>query len=117
LHYLFQRAGRIPGSQSEKQIMVMSEDIERLDSQLQHHKEELRQDMEQIRSNVEAARETVSPKRILLDHPFLILGLAALGGFILGNRGGKILAAGKPAAKAALSTVATQAAMRAVRGY
>src|SRR5215471_612100 len=100
--------------------MVPSEELERLDSELEHHKQELRRDMAQIHSNVSAVRETVTPRGLVSKKPLLITGLAMLAGFIFGYRGGVIaqatgpvLMAGRPVAKAALTSAATQAASRA----
>jgi hypothetical protein len=112
--------------------METDEELERLDSELERHKEELRHDVTQIKSGIQAGRDAVSPTKLLGRKPLLIMGLAMVAGFVYGYRGYSVVEAMqptveavKPAAKAAFGTAVTaglnaaaaQAGARAVRAY
>jgi hypothetical protein len=64
-----------------------TENIKRLESELEHQEEDLRKDLTQIKSKIQATKAEFSPNR-LIEHKLLpISGLALVLGFALGYRG------------------------------
>ena len=64
-----------------------SENIQRLESELQYEEEDLRKDLTQIKSKIQETRAELSPKRLIEQKLFPISGLALVLGFALGYRG------------------------------
>jgi|HubBroStandDraft_4_1064222.scaffolds.fasta_scaffold357276_2 hypothetical protein len=64
-----------------------TENIKRLESELEHQEEELREDLTQIKTKMHATRVELSPNK-LIEHKLLPISvLAFLLGFALGYRG------------------------------
>jgi hypothetical protein len=96
--------------------MSASEDVHRLQSQLEHQKSDLREHTSQINEKLQEARAQLSPTKVVQQRIFLLSGLAFALGFALGYRGVAVEEFGKPVARAVLTTSGKQAATRAIRG-
>ena len=63
-----------------------TENIERLESELQQEEEDLRKDLTQIKGKIQATRAELSPNKLIEHNLFPISGLALVLGFALGYR-------------------------------
>ena len=96
--------------------MSSSEDVHRLQSELENKKSDLREDTAQINKKLQETRTQLNPTKLIEQRIFLLSGLAFALGFALGYRGVPMEEFCKPAARVLLTTAGKQAATRAFRG-
>ena len=75
-----------------------SENLHRLESDLEDEKRDLRKDFESITEKARETRAELSPTSLVRGRIFLLSGLALALGFVLGLRGFPIEDVGKPVA-------------------
>jgi hypothetical protein len=66
--------------------MANDEDIRRLESELERHKEELHEDAAQLSAKVQEARAELSPNNLAQNRVLVLSGIAFVLGFLLGWR-------------------------------
>ena len=93
--------------------MNESENIHRLESDLEDKKRDLREDFEQISIKARETRAELSPTRLMRERILLLSGIALVLGFLLGYRGVPVEEIGKPAARSLLTNAGKQAGIRA----
>jgi hypothetical protein len=93
-----------------------SEEIQRLESDLEHEKEDLREDVTRINNKLKKTRANLSPAKLVQGRVFLLSGLTLGLGFALGYRGVPIEDIGRPVARTILTTAGKQAATQAIKG-
>jgi hypothetical protein len=93
-----------------------SEEIQRLESDLEHEKEDLREDVTRINNKLKKTRANLSPAKLVQGRVFLLSGLTLGLGFALGYRGVPIEEIGRPVARTILTTAGKQAATQAIKG-
>jgi hypothetical protein len=96
--------------------MQVNEEIHRLESDLEHEKEDLRKDIIRINNKLKAARADLRPTKLVQGRMFLLSGLTLGLGFALGYRGVAVEEIAGPVARSMLATAGKQAALRAIRG-
>lgn len=108
--------------------MSPSDDIRKLESELENRKRDLREDAAQISSKIDEVKAKVSPTSLIRQRPFLAAGAALLlgfayGYFVIGRKlpveaeaQSAIEHLGKPITRGALPTLGKETAIRAVRG-
>ena len=96
--------------------MNESENIHRLESDLEDKKRNLREDLELIGLKARETRAELSPTRLMRERLLLLSGIALVLGFILGYRGVPVEEIGKPAARTLLNQAGKQAGARAIWG-
>jgi hypothetical protein len=97
-------------------IMTDSENVQRLESDLEETKSDLREDLEQINTKARETRAELSPTNLVREKIFLLSGIALVLGFAIGYRGFPVEDVGKPVARTVLGAVGREAGKRAVRG-
>jgi len=93
-----------------------SEEIHRLESDLEHEKEDLREDVTRINNELKKTRANLSPAKLVQGRVFLLSGLTLGLGFALGYHGVPIEEIGGPVARTMLTTAGKQPAIQAIRG-
>jgi hypothetical protein len=96
--------------------MNESENIHRLESDLEEKKRDLREDFQQIGLKARETKAELSPARLMRQRILLLSGIALLLGFALGYRGVPLEEVGKPAARTLLNQAGKQAGARAIWG-
>jgi hypothetical protein len=91
-----------------------SENLHRLESDLEDEKRDLRKDIESITGKARETRAALSPTSLVRERIFLLSGLALALGLALGFRGFAIEDVGKPVARTVLSSIGKQS--RKARG-
>jgi hypothetical protein len=91
-----------------------SENLHRLESDLEDEKRDLRNDIESITGKARETRAALSPTSLVRERIFLLSGLALALGLALGFRGFAIEDVGKPVARTVLSSIGKQS--RKARG-
>jgi hypothetical protein len=66
--------------------MSISDDIERLESELETSKEDLRDNFSQITEKIEQTRSELDPSALLQRNALPLCTMAAVFGFVLGYR-------------------------------
>jgi hypothetical protein len=112
---------RVPLSQTrfakiEEKPMHAIEEIRRLESDLEHEKEDLREDITRISNKLKATRANLGPTKLVQGRVFLLSGLTLGLGFALGYRGVPVEEIGGPVARSMLATAGKQATIRAIKG-
>ena len=64
--------------------MNTDEDMQRLESELEHRKEDLREDVSQIESKIHETREELSPSAIVHRNVLPLCAAGAVLGFLVG---------------------------------
>ena len=95
--------------------MTASENLHRLESDLEDKKSDLREDLEQISAKARETRAELSPMNLVRERIFLLSGLALALGFVLGYRGFPAEKVGKPVARTVLGGAGKEAAKCAMR--
>jgi hypothetical protein len=96
--------------------MPASEEIRRLESDLEHQKQDLREDITRISNKLKATRTNLGPAKLMQGRVFLLSSLTLGLGFALGYRGVPVEEIGGPIARSILATAGKEAAIRAIRG-
>jgi hypothetical protein len=96
--------------------MHASKEIRRLESDLEHEKEDLRQDVIRINNKLRTTRGDLSPAKFVRGRVFLLSGMTLGLGFALGYRGVPVEEIGGPVARTMLTTAGKQAVIQAIRG-
>jgi hypothetical protein len=94
----------------------VNEEKHRLESDLEHEKEDLREDIARINIKLKETRANLSPAKLVQGGIFLLSGVTLGLGFALGYRGVPIEEIGRPVARTILTTAGKQAATQAIRG-
>ena len=96
--------------------MYASEEIRRLESELEHQKQDLREGITKITNKLKATSANLGPTKLMQGRVFLLSGLTLGLGFALGYRGVPVEEIGVPIARSILATAGKEAAIRAIRG-
>jgi hypothetical protein len=93
-----------------------NEQIRRIESDLEHEKEDLRKDVTRINNKLKTTRANLSPAKLVQGRVFLLSSLTLGLGFALGYRGVPVEEIGGPVARTLLTTAGKQAAIQAIKG-
>jgi hypothetical protein len=106
--------------------MSTSEEVRRLESQLEMDKQHLHEDASLISNKIDQTKAELSPANLIRKKPYIVLGIALSAGFAFGyfldwrfsakEIAGPVLEhIGKPAAHTAASSAGKQLATEAIR--